>query len=66
MEELEKLKKLVEHWKEHNEEHLKSYKEWAAKAESMGNKELAETLAEIVKKSEKIDKLLKRASKSAK
>ena len=37
MTELDKLKKLLEHWAEHNEEHAKTYLEWAEKAAASGD-----------------------------
>jgi rubrerythrin len=63
MTELEKLKRLFEHWIEHNEAHVKTYNEWAAKAESLGEKNLAETLKQITEESKKLEELFKKAMK---
>jgi len=61
MTELEKLKHLLEHWTEHNEDHVKTYNEWAQKAESLGKKELSEILKQIAEESKKLEGLFKRA-----
>jgi hypothetical protein len=42
----------ISHWKHHNEDHLKSYQEWAAKAEEMGYGKASELLKEICRKTE--------------
>lgn len=61
MTELEKLKHLLEHWIEHNEAHVKTYSEWSSKAESLGKKELAGILVQVVDESRKLDGLFKKA-----
>lgn len=61
MTELEKLKHLLEHWMEHNEAHVKTYGEWAAKADSLGEEELARMLARIVEESRKLNDLFREA-----
>lgn len=61
MTELEKLKHLLEHWTEHNEDHVKTYMEWAEKAELLGKKELSGILKQIAAESKKLDELFKRA-----
>ena len=61
MTELEKLKHLLEHWIEHNEAHVKTYSEWVSKAESLGKKELAGILGQVVDESRKLDDLFKKA-----
>ncbi len=63
MTELEKLKHLLEHWVEHNEAHVKTYSEWAAKAESLGEKKLSEMLRQIAEESKKLEGLFKKAMK---
>ena len=59
----EKLKKLLEHWAEHNEEHAKTYLEWAEKAEKSGDKELYNILKEIAEDTKKVNGLLEKAKK---
>jgi len=61
MTELDKLKHLLEHWIEHNNAHVKTYEEWAAKAESLGEKELAGILGTIAAESRKLEGLFNRA-----
>jgi len=61
MTELEKLKHLLEHWTGHNEDHVKTYNEWAQKAESLGKKELSRILKQIAEESKKLEGLFKRA-----
>ena len=64
MTELEKLKHLLEHWIEHNKAHAKTYNEWAAKAESLGEKNLAEMLKQITEESKKLEELFEKALES--
>jgi rubrerythrin len=62
MTELEKLKHLLTHWTEHNEAHVKNYSEWASKAESMGEQELALILKKIAEESKSLEDLFKKAA----
>lgn len=52
---MEKFKKLLEHWIEHNEEHIEVYKKWANSVEI----ENAELLKEAIKKFEEGNNILK-------
>lgn len=61
MTELEKLKHLLEHWIEHNDEHVKTYTDWAGKADSLGEKELAGILRSIAEESKKLEGLFNKA-----
>ncbi len=63
MTDLEKLKKLLEHWAEHNEEHVSTYLEWAEKADASGEKELYKILREIAENTKKMDGLFEKAKK---
>ncbi len=63
MTDLEKLKKLIQHWAEHNEEHVNTYLEWADKAEKSGDKEIYNILREIAESTKKMDGLFERAKK---
>ncbi|MEK7788915.1 MAG: ABC transporter ATP-binding protein [Planctomycetota bacterium] len=65
MTELDKLKKLLEHWSEHNEEHAKTYLEWAEKASASGDKELSSILKEIAENTKKMDGLFEKAKRIA-
>lgn len=61
MDEIEKLKKLIPHWMEHNDEHAESYKGWAEKASSSGMKELSEILLRLHRESKKLGELFQEA-----
>lgn len=61
MDDMSKLKHLIDHWAEHNEEHVKTYLEWAEKAENSGYKELNAVLKEIAENTKNIDSLFKKA-----
>ncbi len=61
MTELEKLKHLLEHWREHNDAHVKTYSEWAAKAEALGKPDLSNLISQIADKSKKLEDLFKKA-----
>ncbi len=52
---MEKFKKLLEHWIEHNEEHIETYKRWANDLSG----EISELLKRAVKKFEEGNELLK-------
>lgn len=61
MTELEKLKHLLGHWMEHNDAHVKTYSEWADKAESMDRKDIADILNRITDESKNLNKLFEQA-----
>ncbi len=61
MDDLEKLKRLLPHWMEHNDEHAKTYKDWAEKMSSLGKKELSGTLMAIHQESRKLRSLFEEA-----
>ena len=63
MTELEKLKHLLEHWIEHNDAHVRTYEEWAEKADTLGRPDLARVLGQIADETGKLDDLLKKAIK---
>ncbi len=63
MNDQEKLKKLLLHWKEHNDEHAEVYREWAGKAESSGEKELSIALRKLAEETKKLDGLFEEALK---
>lgn len=45
--EKDKLLKMVEHWISHNEEHARSYRDWADRARRLGREEAAAILEQI-------------------
>jgi hypothetical protein len=63
MNELEKLKHLLHHWKEHNDEHAETYRQWAEKASALGNEELSKILAALCNEAKKLNGLFEEAMK---
>lgn len=61
MEDLEKLRKLIPHWMEHNDEHAETYRNWAEKASSMGMNELSMTLKKLHQETKKLKELFEKA-----
>lgn len=47
MNEKERLKKLLVHWLEHNNEHAATYREWAQKMAKEGDEELSRLLMKL-------------------
>jgi hypothetical protein len=64
MDEIEKLKKLLPHWTEHNNQHADSYRRWALKVSELGNERLAEVLERLYKKTKELNDILEEAMKS--
>jgi rubrerythrin len=64
MEELERLKTLLHHWAEHNEEHAAIYKDWASKATELNQKEASEILGLIYQQTNNMTDLFNKALKS--
>lgn len=56
-----KLAHLLEHWVEHNENHSKSFKEWAEKVRNAGYTELADDILQAEKKMSECSDLLRKA-----
>ena len=48
---LYKLKKMVEHWVDHNRDHARSFNEWAQRAREMGQQEVAALLGQVAEQS---------------
>lgn len=63
MNELEKLKMLLQHWMEHNNEHVQLYRDWAEKAPLLSNRELCEILRRLSNETEKLNRLFEEAIK---
>jgi hypothetical protein len=59
--EVEKLHALLPHWIEHNLEHVRSFQEWAERARSAGEAELAAQIAEAAEKMAAANRDLERA-----
>ncbi len=58
---LAKLRLLLPHWMEHNEEHATSFREWAARARGHGQDAVAEAIAEAARQMEAVNAALERA-----
>ena len=57
----ENLSHLIEHWIEHNESHIDSFKEWALRAKKDGFLQASEDILEAAKKIEEANDYLNRA-----
>lgn len=55
MDDLDKLRHLLHHWKEHNKEHGETYRKWAEKIKAMGYEDLGEALECLFHKTEEMD-----------
>ncbi len=62
MNEIEKLKRLLHHWIEHNQEHSRTYREWAERIKDL-NPDASLLLEDIARETERIDELLKKLIK---
>lgn len=61
MDEIERLKKLLHHWQEHNDEHAEVYREWAEKTANLGNHELSGILLRLYNEAKKMNGLFEEA-----
>jgi len=57
----EKLGKLLEYWIKHNEEHAKTYLEWAKKADGEGLKDVVGLLEEASELTMSVNRLFEKA-----
>ncbi len=58
---MEKLAHLLEHWQQHNQDHVSNYMDWADRAEADGNIKTADYLRQAAKTTEKVSELFTRA-----
>ncbi len=63
MDDLEKLKKLLHHWMEHNDEHARVYREGSEKTSSLGKEEVSEILERLYLETKKLNGLFEEALK---
>ena len=63
MEGKDKLKTLLSYWIEHNEEHSREFKEWAEKAQEMGEAEVAGEILQAVENMEQVSEILSKTLK---
>ena len=61
MDELSKLSHLLNHWIDHNKDHVSTYTEWAEKAEALGEHKLSEILRRIADESKNMEDLFREA-----
>jgi rubrerythrin len=54
----EKLKTLLKYWIEHNREHSEEFKEWAEKAQKMGEGEVGGEIMKAVGNMDKVTEIL--------
>lgn len=55
MDDIEKLRHLVSHWQEHNQEHARTYREWAERMKKAGEDGAERILLRIAEKSEELE-----------
>jgi hypothetical protein len=58
---LRKLLAMLEHWIDHSDSHVESYREWAGKAHEAGEEEISREIHLAIDESETIKSHLKRA-----
>jgi len=58
---LRKLQAMLEHWIEHGDSHVDTYREWAEKASRAGEEEIAKEIHLAITDSDSIKNHLKRA-----
>ena len=61
--ERDKLRALLNYWIEHNKEHSQEFKEWADKAKTFGEVEIAEEMLQAAQEMDKASKLLSQSLK---
>ena len=59
----EKLTKLLDHWRHHNDDHAKSYEDWERKAREAGLENVADSLAKAAELTREITAELTNALK---
>ncbi len=62
MEDKEKLRHLLKHWIEHNEEHAVEFREWAVKAKDICSATVSDEILEAANQMEKANEFLDKAS----
>lgn len=65
MKEITRISYLIEHWMKHNEDHAKSYMEWAMKASDAGNIDLSRILVKLYLESKRLNRLFESARKAS-
>lgn len=60
MEDTAKLKHLVEHWFQHNDQHARTFDEWADRMKAAGRDDVAVELSHLSRATRQLDDVLKR------
>lgn len=63
MNQLEKLKWLLHHWTDHNNEHAKIYMDWAVKISSIGNEELSRIFVRLYMEQKRLNRRIEEAQR---
>lgn len=63
MEEMKKLSIVIEHWIEHNQNHLGEYQKWAQRAGELGLGQVRAEIEEVIKTSTQSNHHLEKALK---
>ncbi|NWF53027.1 MAG: hypothetical protein HXY47_08115 [Nitrospirae bacterium] len=61
MDEFEKLKILLIHWVEHNDEHAEVYRNWSRKALVLGNEEVSKIFEILYQETGRLNRLVEKA-----
>lgn len=61
MNDIERLRKLLHHWREHNEEHASVYREWAEKMAGTGRKDISAVLERLSGETTGLNRLIDEA-----
>jgi len=56
-----KLKTLLNHWIEHNKEHIQEFRDWAGKAKEIGETEACKEMLQAAQEMDKASKFLSQA-----
>ena len=62
-EEKSRLKIILAHWVEHNEDHSREFREWAEKARQMGEEEVADEILQAVGNMDKVTEIFNKTLK---
>jgi len=65
MEEIKRIRNLIEYWMKHNEKRAESYMEWAAKVSDKGNEDLSRILVRLYLESRRMNRLFEEARKAS-
>lgn len=64
MDDIKRLSIAVDHWIEHNQSHIKEYKKWAERAETMGLDSVVKEIENAIEKLTQCNHFLEKALKN--